>query len=275
MATPRMAGLLMEGEWTPEIKGLADGATSLSRVVLDAREYLFPGGHLSRFHLPLAKPNDLEEAIRADLALIANNLNAWYLLFVAPSGSVDLDSLIAKLESAKLVTLGDRAARYLSRKIDELEDQEAHFLVREVPGLVVVTDNPSHGWCERFSAARVEVEVVVVEQFRAAEGYVIRLNGKTPVQDDADVIGICEEHPTLSTCLLVTWKESTTEPSEGDVTLIYKDSVTNWELRQGDLNWQLHATGTFPLLEPPPYEIVEDPTGTRFIRNLSNQLEGG
>ena len=261
----------MEGEWTPPIDVLMEHSSSLSRIIVDAKGHLFPGNYLCRFDLPLARPNDLQEAIRADLALVAKSFDAWYLLFVVPARTVDMDSLVAKLESARLVDLGDRAARYLAREIDELDEGEARLLVREVPGLVVVTDDPAHEWHETFTAAHLEVEIIVVEAFPIQDdGYAIRLNGQTTPEDDVCVIATCKEHPTLSTCLLVNWVASNARASPGNISLTYRGIVTHWELRPGDPAWQLHAVGTFPLLESPPYEILEGMGGTFSIRKQEN-----
>lgn len=271
MTTVPVRGLLMEGEWTPPIDVLTEHSSSLTRIIVDAKGHLFPGNYLCRFDLPLARPNDLQEAIRADLALVANGFDAWYLLFVVPARTVDMDSLVSKLESARLVDLGDRAARYLAREIDELDEGEARLLVREVPGLVVVTDDPAHQWYETFTAARLKVEVIVVEPFPIQDdGYTIRLNGQVTSNGDVCVIATCEEHPTFSTCLLVTWVDSTAKPAPGNISLTYRDIVTLWELRPGEPIWQLHAVGSFPILESPPFEIVERADGTLSIRKQEN-----
>lgn len=262
----------MEGEWTPPIDVLLEHSASLPRIIVDAKDHLFPGSYLCRFDLPLARANDLEEAIRADLALVAKSFDAWYLLFVMPARTVDVDSLVSKLESARLVDLGDRAARHLAKGIDELDEGEARLLVREVPGLVVVTDNPDHEWHETFTAAHLEVEVIVVEPFPIQDdGYAIRLGGQTTAEDDVCIIATCEEHPTFSTCLLVNWVDSIARVPPGDISLSYRGIVTHWELRPGDPVWQLHAVGTFPLLESPPYEIVEGTDGTFSIRKQENK----
>ena len=271
MTTVPIRGLLMEGEWTPPIDVLTEHSSSLSRIIADAKGHLFPGNYLCRFDLPLARPNDLQEAIRADLALVAKSLDAWYLLFVVPARTVDMDSLVSKLESARLVDLGDRAARYLAREIGELDEGEARLLVREAPGLVVVTDDPTHEWGETFTAAHLEVEVIVAEPFPILDdGYTIRLNGQTTARSDVCVIATCEEHPTFSTCLLVTWVDSIAKLPPGNISLTYRGIVTHWELRPGDPSWQLHAVGTFPILESSPFEIVEATDGTLSIRKQEN-----
>ena len=270
MTTRHVPGLLVEGAWIPAIRTYKGAGISLARIMLDSGDRLFPEHYLSRFDMPLSRQNDLEAPITVDLALVAKDLRSWHLIFVEPSRDANIEALIAKLETARLVTFGDSEAREIEGKIAQIDLQEANLLVREAPGLVVVTDDPRQRWSEQFATANLDIDLMIIEPFPYGDEFVIRVNGDSPIQDTENVVATCDEHPTYPTCLLVSWTDSVPKALPGDITLNYGEVPTDWELLQGDPNWQLHPKSTFPLRESPPFEIVETQDGMRRIRKSSS-----
>lgn len=267
MTTLCVPGLLLNGEWLPPMRSHNGRATSLADVILSASGHLFPNHFASEFELTLAQ--NLEDPVSADLALVSKDLQAWYLLFIEPSRNADVESLIARLQIAKLHQFGVREAGELKRHIDGLDPAQLRLLVYESPTLVVITDDPRQYWRDKLAAAGIDVDVMTVEPFSYGDSYVIRVNGDNPVRANNSVIGTCVGHPTFASCLLVTWYDSSRIPQLGVITLKYGDLDSEWELLQGGSSWQLHARGSFPVSESPPFDIVASTDGSLLIRKSS------
>lgn len=265
MTVPHIPGLLLNGEWIPPIRAYDATGHSLAEIIQQSGDDMFPGHYLASFDLLLAR--DLEDPVSVDLALVSKNLGAWYLLFVVPSRNANMESLVARLQSARKHEFGVREAQEIARQIDGLDLQETLPLLRNSPDLVVVTDDPRHNWSERLAASRVETSVMIVEPFLRGGRYVFRVNGDAPKEMGLNVIATCEYHPTIPNCLEVNWNNPNSIPQPGTITLRYRDVDTEWNLLHGVPRWQLQATGPFPLSDSPPFEIVEGTDGLLFVRS--------
>ena len=267
MTIPYIPGLLMNGEWIPPLRNYGGSGHSLADIIHQAGNDMFPSHHLARFDLLLAQ--DYEDPVPVDLVLVSKNSGAWYLLFVVPSRNADLESLIARLKTVREYVFGVREAEELLSQIDELDPKQTRRLVRDSPNLVVVTDDPRNDWREQLADSGVEASVMIVEPFRCYDQFVFRVNGETPTERGVDVIAICESHAYISNSLVVTWNNPSSIPPLGTITLRYGDVDTEWELLQGNLTWQLHPLGQFPLQDSPRFEIVEVADGLYSIRSSS------
>ena len=265
MTVPQIPGLLLNGEWIPPLRAYGATGHSLAEIIQQSGDDMFPSHYLASFDLFLAR--DMEDPVRVDLALVSKDLGAWYLLFVVPSRNVDMESLVARLQSASQHLFSVREAQELARQIDELGIRETLAVIRNSPNLVVVTDDPRHNWSERLAASRVETSVMIVEPFPFDGRYVFRVNGDAPNEMGLNVIATCEFHPTIPNCLEVNWNNPNSIPPPGIITLRYGDVDTEWNLLHGVPRWQLQPTGPFPLPDSPPFEIIESGEGFLFVRS--------
>ena len=260
MTTPTVPGLLLEGAWIPPVRLYGGATKSLVDIVCSQRDNIFPGYYVSTFDLSFAQ--DLEDPLNVDLVLISSNYKAWYLLLVEPSRDADVDSLVANLQTMELHGFGGREARYLQRQIKELDGDRLALLVNDSPRFLVVTDDPRTRWSERFAEANLGANVMIIEPFRYANKYVLRINGKSPSYSVDTVVGTCEEHPTLPRCLVLRWHGSLPAPTPGDLEIGYGNDMTEWELLQGNPELLLIPAGSFALQEQPPFDLICEMDGT-------------
>ena len=265
MTVPHIPGLLLNGEWIPPLRSYDATGHSLAEIIQQSGDHMFPSHYLASFDLLLAR--DLEDPVSVDLTLVSKDLGRWYLLFVVPSRNANMESLVARLQSAREHEFSVREAQELARQIDELDIHETLAVIRNSPNLVVVTDDPRHNWSERLAASRVETSVMIVEPFLSGGHYVFRVNGDAPNEMGLNVIATCEYHPTIPNCLEVTWNNPNSIPQPGIITLRYGDIDTEWNLLQGVPRWQLQPARQFPLPNSPPFEIVEGTDGLFFVRS--------
>ena len=264
MIVPQIPGLLMKGEWIPPLRAYGATGYSLAEIIQQSGDDMFPSHYLASFDLFLAR--DMEDPVSVDLALVSKDLRAWYLLFVVPSRNADMESLVARLQSAKAHLFSVREAQELARHIDALDIRDTLNVIRNTPNLVVVTDDPRLDWSERLAAFRVETSVMIVEPFPFDGHYVFRVNGDAPSETGLNVIAACEYHPTIPNCLEVYWNNPSSIPPPGLITLRYGDVDMEWHLLRGVPRWQLQPTGPFPLPDSPPFEIVESGDGPLIFR---------
>lgn len=264
MATLRIPGLLLRGDWVPPVR-IYEGKSvlSLTDIILSERESIFPGYYASQFDLSLAQ--DLEEPVNAQIALVSKDYDAWFLLFTESSRDADLASLVAKLEIAHLHPFGPREAGYLAGQTKELDFDRVHVLLREEPKFVVITDDPRHRWEEALAEAGVQAEVMIVEPFKYEDGYVLRVNGYNPAYATAKVIATCNEHPIAPNFLEVVWKDPNYAPQSGHISIKYENSAIQWQLYESDGEWLMLSGDSFTL-ESPTLEIVEGADGTLLMR---------
>lgn len=264
MTTLTVPGLLLDGAWIPPIRVYGGTNKSLVDIVCSELDVIFPGLVASRFDLSFAQ--DLEDPLNVDLVLISRNYDAWHLALVQPSRNADLDSLTANLRTMSLHHFGAREARYLETEVEGVDKDRVATLVNEQPRFLVITDDPRNDWSERFSAAGIEADIMIVEPFRLGAKYVLRINGKYPRYDAANVVGLCNEHPTLASCLLLTCNNQELAPEAGELQVKYGDVVTRWEVLPGNPDLYLIAGGVFPLQEQPPFELILEADGTYTFR---------
>ena len=237
---------------------------SLATIIEQAGNLLFPSHYLTTFDLPLL--GDSEDPIRVDLALVSKELQAWYLVFVIPSGDVDMESLVSRIRSAENHVSGIREAQELADQISDLELAQTMELVRNSPVLIVVTDDPRHSWSEQLADSDAKVHVMIVEPFFCGGRYAFRVNGDVPTTMDSDIVATCQSHPTLPNCSVVHWNNPTSMPDRGPITLKYGDLDTEWEHFHGGSTSQLQSVGTFLLPDAAQFEIVGPTDGLWTIR---------
>ena len=268
MPIPCVPGLLWQGNWIPPMRSYGGANPSLTDIILEAGSYIFPSHFVSQFDLVLGQ--GIEGASAADIAIVSRDLLAWYLLFVEPSIESDEESLIERLELARAHVFAAREANELSTKMKEVNLEQAISVVQNAPEFVVVTDDPHHGLYKKFSSTELEVKVMVVEPFMYEEGYFIRINGDNPTEVGMGVIAHCDYHEIIPNLLLVTWTNLNEILRPGTIALRYGDTETQWTLVQAGQKWQLQPAEFFPLLGPPPFEIVLDEDRTLTIRNSAH-----
>lgn len=268
MTSLYIPGLLLNGEWIPPIRSYGGTVPSLADIIISESSSLFPSHYVSRFDLALGQ--HFGDAAYVDIALVEKDFEAWYLLFVEPTINADLDSLAARIETVNSHPFGIREARELATQIDELALDEARVLVHDSPRLLVVTDNPRQNWDAELKSRNVIADVMTIEPFRCAGKFVIRLNGEAPSEFEGNVIGVCVFHPVVPNCLVVDWTRPNAIPPLGVVNLKYGGDCTEWDLVQSSSTWQLQPTGPFPLLDSPPFEIVQAPDKSLSIRKSLN-----
>ena len=261
MTAPYIPGLLLDGEWAPPVRASGD---TLADIIEMAGSQLFPDHYLTTFDLPLEQEG--EYPVRVDLALVSKDLRAWYLIFVIPSKDVDMESLVSRIRTTENHLSGTTEARELADLIPALEFFQARELVRNSPILIVVTDDPRHGWEEQFAAYDVKAHVMIVEPFYCGGRYAFRVNGDVPTTVVSNVVAICEFHPTLPNCLVVYWNNPASILPPGQITLRYGDLTTEWEHFHGNPTSQLQSAGMFPLPDAAKFEIVGPNSGNWTIR---------
>ena len=264
MSTLTVPGLLLDGAWIPPIRIYGGTTKSLVDIVCSERSNIFPDFVVSKFDLSFAQ--DLEDPLNVDLVLISSSYDAWYLGLVQPSRDADVDSLIANLQTMTLHRFGVREARYLETEMEGLDKGRIASLVNEQPNFLVITDDPRHDWLERFNEAGVTADIMIIEPFRLGTQYVLRINGKCPRYTAENVVGICSEHPSLNSCLVLAWSSHLTAPDAGELKVKYGDIVTQWQVLPGNPNLHLIAEGVFPLQEKPPFELILEADGTYSFR---------
>ena len=263
MATPCVPGLLLDGEWIPPVRLYGRGVPNLAEILLAQGNLIFPRHHMFPFELALFR--DRYTSGYVDLALVSEDYSAWFLIFVAPNKTTNLEYLRAQLEVARLNLFGYREAQYVSQQLGESDEARIEIMVADGPRFVVVTDEPRHGWDEEFRG--FEVDIMVVEPFRVGEGFVFRVNGDHPIQTWPDVMGTCHRYSNLAGCLVVTWTDPDDSLPKGNLQLKYGEAMTNWVLTQGGSSWYLIPDAErFPLDEDPPFEIVRILDGAYAIR---------
>ena len=268
MSVPPVPGLLLNGEWVPPVRSYVGRGHSLPEIILHVKDDLFPNFYVSNFGLPLAQ--DLEEPITVDLVLVAKDSTAWCFLFVVPSKTVHMESLIARLQTASELVFDVREARELARNIDDLELEQAQAVVGDSPKLMVVTDDPRNDWYSQLASSDIDCDVMVVEPFYSGEQYIIRVNGDAPVQSPAGVVATCTGHELIANCLFVHWNDTSEIPPEGPIVLRYGEVDTDWVLFHAGPIWQLQPTGPFPLRESESYELVKGQDEPWSIRTSAN-----
>ena len=191
----------------------------------------------------------------ADLALVSRGYDCWYVLFVAPSRTADLEYLQNNVEAAVLSDFGHREAEVIKQHINDVDETRLSVVVAEGPRFVIVTDDPHHGWDDDFKS--LEVDIMIVEPFHVGGDFVFRINGTNPFRAVSDVVGICETHPNLPGCLVVDWISPEGSPATRLIDLEYGDAITQWELTgEGPRSFLLPMGTNAPVFDDPRYEIV-------------------
>ena len=261
MSPLTVPGLLLDGDCVPPLRTYGGGTENLIDIVYAERECIFPGYRTVKFDLTFA--HDFEEPLNADLSLIPETYDVWYLLLVEPSNDTDIDSLIANLKSISLHSFGLREARYLARTATDLDPSRIASLAHEQPNVLVITDDPRIDWSQRFTEAGIEAEIMIVEPFKVGDGYVIRVNGAYPSRRRDDLVGNCTEYPNLQNCLFLTSVGRFTPPEDGVLTIMYGSTMTRWQVLPGpgDAEYYLISEGDFPLQQNPPFELIVGENG--------------
>ena len=270
-----MPGLLLSGVWVPPIRIYGGiGTSSLTDIILSERDKIFPGYYVSEFDLAFGSDSeepDSEEPEIADVVLVAQDYHAWYLLFVEASRNADVGLLVRRLRAANLHDFGAREVSYLRMKHEDLELGQLRTLLQHPPRYVVVTDEPRHNWDDLLSNSGIRADVMIVEPFLHNGGYVLRLNGKTPPQTGIKVIATCVNHERAENCLKVSWSDPDAIPVSGPLSAKYGSVMTEWNLYNENSESLLFCTGSFPLQESPPFDLIEAPDGTYSIRKSTSE----
>ena len=273
--TLHVPGLLLCGNWVPPIRIYGGSSTSsLTDIILSERDKIFPGYYVSEFDLAfgsdLEEP-DSEEPEKADAVLVSQDYHAWYLLFVEASRNADVGLLARRLKAANLHDFGAREILYLQTKIEELGLSQIRSLLQKRPQYVVVTDEPRHNWDDLLANSGVRADVMIVEPFFHNGAYVLRLNGNTPPQVGINVVATCVNHERAENCLKVNWSNPSSTPETGPFSASYGSVMTQWYLYNENSESLLFCSGSFPLQESPPFDIIEAPDGTYSIRKSTSE----
>ena len=263
MTTVYIPGLLLSGNWLPPVRIYAEsGASSFPEIVFSQSQMIFPGYYAAKIDTIFG----LDEPIMADIALLSQNYQAWYLLFAEASGNADLDALVKKIEKANMYEFGSREVFHLQKTFSGLDRDQIRLLLHNPPHFVVVTDDPHHTWDCKLNASGASVDVMIVEPFSNAGDYVLRINGDTPIRTHMSVVALCNIREDWPSLLEVTWKGSVPDAIQGKFSMRYENTMTEWDVYERDTDWLLSPRGPFPLRESPPFDILEDPGGTYLIR---------
>ena len=264
MSAPPVPGLLLNGGWIRPVRAYGGRVPWLTDILLKAKHYLFPEFYVCRFGLPMGE--HLEEQASVDLVLVSRDVPEWSLIFVEPSKNVDMESLVSRIQTVQGHTFDSREARLLAHMFDDVEIERALEVVANSPQLLVVTDDPRYDLSSQLADAGVACEVMIVEPFHIGGEYAIRVNGSAPLQTNPDVIATCVSHTTISSCLIVHWKDPSEALSDGPIVLRYREENTHWNLFVSGSEWQLQPEAEFPLWESPPFEIVKTQDPPWLIR---------
>ena len=128
---------------------------------------------------------------------------------------------------------GGREARYLETQVEGVDIDRVSALVNEQPNLLVITDDPRNDWPARFSTAGVDADIMIIEPFPLGSKYVLRINGKCPRYAADNVVGLCNEHPTLANFLVLVCNSPEMAPKAGELKVKYGDVITNGKCCQG------------------------------------------
>ena len=97
-----------------------------------------------------------------------------------PTESANLSELEHRVETTQSHRYGVREAREIKRKLEDLTlEQLSEMVTCADPKLIVVTDDPHHGWSEKLS--HLNLTIMVVEVFSNEQKYAMRVNGITHI----------------------------------------------------------------------------------------------
>jgi len=268
MATVLVPGLLLEGTWIPPLRVYGAGGVSFTNIIISERDNIFPNHHTVAFNLTLRQ--DLEDPVKVDLALVAKDFGSWCLVFVFPIKSANPSHVRDIVEKAQLHQHGPREAGELERQISAndgiIHTEQAHRIVTEVPEILVVTDDPRHGWTDNLED--LGINIMIIEPFRQGDQYVIRINGKYPAQAGQNIIARCSPANFAESVLKLEGDLPNAYLFEGPTEIIYGGILTRWNILRNSADWFMMPEEMFPLNEPPPWEILVDIEGNLSIRAL-------
>ena len=268
MATVLVPGLLLDGTWVPPLRVYGAGGVSLTNIIITQRDNIFPNHHTVAFDLTLRQ--DLEDPVKVDLALVSKDFRSWCLVFVFPVKSVNPSDVRDVVEKAQHHIHGARESDELRRQISTIDPtidtEQAQRVVTEAPQLLVVTDDPRHGWADDLQD--LGMTIMVVEPFLKGDQYVIRINGEYPTQNGKNIIARCNPAPFMENVLSLEGDLPNAFISEGPTDLIYGGVVTNWNIVRESANWFMMPMEIFPINESPPWEILVDTDGNLSIRAI-------
>lgn len=191
-------GLVLENEWIFPLRFKDSTKYMLTRVILDNKDVLFPDYYLVEFDLLLGKPD--EDQVAADFAMVDKNCRSWCLMYVFPSRSVILSEVEHRIETTRNNEFGVREARALKKNINDFAQGQLNTLVTcEDPDLIIVTDDPHHGWNEKLP--ETNLNVLVVEVFSSVDRHAIRVNGMYPIIQSQDIVANAKLHAIVPNAL--------------------------------------------------------------------------
>ncbi len=265
MGTVIVPSLVLEGEWIPPSRGRGRSEYNLTRVLLAKSDVLFPDYFLVEFDLLLGQ--DLEDQVQVDLALVAKDCKSWCLLYVMPTESADLPELEHRVEATQSPRYSIREAREIKRNLDDLTlEQLSEMVTCEDPKLIVVTDDPHHGWSEKLS--HLNLTIMVVEVFSNEQKCAMRVNGEYPYAGNETCIAWATPNPFLLNTLQLDRSLPGEINESGQMTLNYRGHASNWNIVNINGAVLITTSDLHCLPQASRYEITQKTDGTLLIQPL-------
>ncbi len=263
MVSVVIPGLVLENEWIPPLRYENNLVSSLTSALLESKDILFPDYFLVEFDLLLGPPD--EDQVQANLALVDRECKSWCLLYICPSGSTDLSELEHKIETTGRNEFGVREALDLQRNIDSFTKEQLIYLVNsDDPKLIVITDDPHHGWFKKIPD--LDLNVMVVEVFLKEEKGAIRVNGMYPLIQNQKLIAFAWRHIIIPHTLELDRPLPSPLNARAQIRLRHKENTSQWKLVNTPGAMLLTTTDYYELPNSNKYKIMQEPDGTLLIQ---------
>jgi hypothetical protein len=266
MRTVVIPGLVLENEWIPPLRFTNSTKSMLTRVILENKDVLFPDYYLVEFDLLLGKPD--EDQVAADFAMVDKNCRSWCLMYVFPSRSVILSEVKHRIETTRNNDFGVREARALKKNIADLTQGQLNTLITwEVPELIIVTDDPHHGWHgSDEELPETNLNVLVMEAFSSVDRRAIRVDGMYPTVQSQDIVANARPHAIVPNALELDRPLPSPYDTLEQITLICGESASQWKPAKLNNEVRLLVSERHGLPKSANFKIARQADGTLLIQ---------
>jgi len=256
-------GLVLENKWISPLRFEDSTESRLTKVILDNKGVLFPDYYLVEFDLLLGRPD--EDQVAADFAMVDENCKSWSLMYVFPSRSVILSEVEHRIETTRNNEFGVREAIALKKNINNFTQRQLTTLVTcEDPDLIIVTDDPHHGWNEKLP--EMNLNVLVVEVFSSVDKYAIRVNGMYPIIQGQDIIAYAKPHAIVPNALELDRPLPNPFDTLEQITLISGGNTSQWKPIKISGDVRLLVSERHELPKSPNFRITREAGETLLIQ---------
>ncbi len=263
MGTVVIPGLVLDNEWISPLRFKDSTESRLTRVILDNKDVLFPDYYLVEFDLLLGKPD--EDQVAANFAIVRKDCESWCLIYVFPSGSAILSEVAHRIETTRSNEFGVREAMALKRNINGFTQNQLTTLVTcEDPDLIIVTDDPHHGWNEKLP--EMNLNVLVMEVFSSENREAIRVNGMYPLTQSQDIVAYAKPHDIIPNALELDRPLPNPFDTLEQIILICSENTSQWKPIKINGEVRLLVSEQYRLPKSRNFRITREAEGILLIQ---------